>query len=180
MKRFLLALLSSTVLAGLGVAQQSTNPGANSSAATGTVQPGSSSAGTGTAQTTIRAMEGSGPSCAPKVCVPEPNVKTIQKVHYSSRCEDFCLPKCPGLHHSHTDCQGCTQVDCPACGRVHHRKLLIKKIENIECPGFQCVPREVAGCPAPGCCAGGACSVLPPPAASAPGEVIIVPSQPGK
>ena len=79
------------------------------------------------------------PRCC-KTCVPECVTKKIEKVSYGVKCVEFCLPKCPGAR-SYKDCQGCEHNDCPRCGQVRTKKVLIKKITTIECETTQCVPR---------------------------------------
>jgi hypothetical protein len=81
-----------------------------------------------------------------KICVPEAAKKKIDKVTYACKCVEFCLPACPGLRGTCKDCQGCEVTCCPACGPVRTKKVLIKKVQTIECDTFKCTPVEVC-CP---------------------------------
>jgi hypothetical protein len=81
------------------------------------------------------------PTC--KVCVSEP--KPTTRNVFSTKCEDYCLPRCNLLALLKGTC------DCKdgACGevRVRHR-LVVKKVPD--CDKMQCVPREVpVACPVP-------------------------------
>jgi len=101
------------------------------------------------------------PCCGPatqKICVTEPEKRT--QVVYGSKCEEFCIKKCPlfGLFHKSSEC------DCQCC-QMRTRKVLVKKIVP-DCDGVKCVVKEVpVECAAP--C--GAINVAPavpvPPAA---------------
>jgi hypothetical protein len=87
------------------------------------------------------------PGCGPatqKVCVIEPDKKT--KVEYCSKCEEFCIKKCPSLFGFLHGLSGC---DCNCC-EMRTRKVLIKKVVP-DCDGTKCVVKEVpVGCAAPG------------------------------
>ena len=81
------------------------------------------------------------PCCEPVVCekrcVPETSTKKVQKVHYSSKCEEYCLPKCPkwSLFGSKDCCDTCTDN----CGKVRTRNVLVKKIRTCEEQETKCV-----------------------------------------
>lgn len=89
------------------------------------------------------------PNCggaACKVCVPEPAKKKNEKTVYSSKCVDFCVKGCPGLlNPTRKDCQGCDTPNCPMCGKVRTKKVLMKKVQTTECDTFKCVPQTVSG-----------------------------------
>ncbi|MCY2987347.1 MAG: hypothetical protein NTY19_05710 [Planctomycetota bacterium] len=105
---------------------------------------------------------GSCGTSACKVCVPEATKKKKDKVAYSSKCVDFCVPK-PSLHGvcsagacgGNGDCnacaaqagvcQACGGAGCIKCGRVRTKKVLIKKVKSIESDTYKCVPRSVCG-----------------------------------
>jgi hypothetical protein len=83
---------------------------------------------------------------AVKICVPEPATKKHEKVVYSAKCTDFCVKGFPGLCNlTHKDCHGCDVQNCPTCGKVYTKKVLIKKVKTTECDSFECVPRIVCG-----------------------------------
>jgi hypothetical protein len=87
------------------------------------------------------------PDCggaAVKICVPEPDKKKHEKVVYGAKCVDFCVKGFPGLcNRTHKDCQGCDVQNCPSCGKVYTKKVLIKKVKTTECDTYKCVPQTV-------------------------------------
>jgi hypothetical protein len=98
-----------------------------------------------------------------KVCVPQATKKKKDKVTYSSKCVDFCVPKPSCPHHAcgddacggNGDCnvgaapcsawQACGGADCIKCGHVRTKKVLIKKVKTIESDTYKCVPQSVCG-----------------------------------
>jgi hypothetical protein len=88
------------------------------------------------------------PACAPvctptkTICVPEPSIKVITKVNYSSLCEKVCVPKCRSFFGSRCD-SGC-QASCES--NVYQKKYLVKTLCVTECPTTKCVPVEVPAC----------------------------------
>ncbi len=95
-----------------------------------------------------------------KKCVPTTRKKIIEHRCYSSKCEDFCAPKCGhmlGGLFSHKSCGSCNKCDtgcnkgcekgcntgcatdceaCHKCGKVRTRKALYVTIKKEE----QCLP----------------------------------------
>jgi hypothetical protein len=96
------------------------------------------------AATTVPAAE-----CVPtcKVCVCEPKQNT--KICFSSKCEDYCLPRCSLLSLFRGKC-GC-EDGC--CGDVRTRHLLIVK-KVPACDTKKCVLKEVPAVCAPPCAPG--------------------------
>jgi hypothetical protein len=77
-----------------------------------------------------------------KVCVAEPVVKVKERWVYSCKCVEFCLPQHSALAHS----------DCPECGNIRTKKVLMKRLCVEEKPGYKCVPgiAPCDSCPKPG------------------------------
>ena len=128
MKTYLIAVVGSLLLAGSVLAQQCTSTSCSKPACV---------AAAGQACDCPNCC---GAAC--KICVPEPAKKKIEKVNYSCKCKDFCVKGCPGLHNrTCKDCQGCDVENCPTCGKVRTKKVLIKKVKVTECDTFKCVPQ---------------------------------------
>lgn len=66
-------------------------------------------------------------------CVAEPTVKITTKNVYSSKCVDYCY----SLRSPMSVLFG---KDCPECGKVRTKTVLLKKTITEEKPGFKCVP----------------------------------------
>jgi len=122
MKRYLMALLGSALLAGTAWAEPAA-PAASLPAAP--------------VAAVVDVPAGACPCCVTtrKVCCPEPAIQVKTTTTYSCRCENFCVPKCALFGH------GCT--DCQDCGKVRTRSVLVIHQHVTECPTIQCVPREV-------------------------------------
>ena len=75
--------------------------------------------------------------CPDKVCVSEPTTKKTTKVVYSSKCIEYCLPKC-SLGRGGCDC-------AENCGPVRTKTVQLKRVVTEECPDTHCVVRP-AGC----------------------------------
>ena len=90
------------------------------------------------------------PTCVPAclatktICVPEPAVKVVIKVNYSSVCEKVCFPKCASFFSAKSCDSGCAQPNCDS--NIYQKKYLIKKVCVTECPTTKCVPVEVPVC----------------------------------
>ena len=56
--------------------------------------------------------------CSPKVCMPEPTTKKIDKVIYDEKCVDYCLPRAaPSGHFSAGTAAAAARVARPAEAR---------------------------------------------------------------
>ncbi len=66
-------------------------------------------------------------------CVAEPTVKITTKNVYSSKCVDFCY----SIRSPWSVLFG---KDCPECGKVRTKTVLLKKTITTECPSTKCVP----------------------------------------
>ncbi len=138
MKTYLIALAGSLLLAGTALAEQcATSVGTDQACAAGVGQ------------------ECGCPRCCGarcNECVVAPATKKNEKVNYSMKCVDFCVKGFPGLgNHTCKDCKGCEVQNCPTCGKVRTKKVLIKKVKVTECDTFKCVPQTVCD-PAGGVC----------------------------
>lgn len=132
-----------------------------------------------------------GPDCAPaptscaapceqpcniktkKVCVGEPTTRIIKTWVYCSQTKDFCLPKCALCGgHAKPGCSTCDTCghghgvkcpECPQCGHPFHKRVLMKKVCETECPDVKCHVEEqvvMPTCHTPTChtpCASGNC-----------------------
>jgi len=80
------------------------------------------------------------------VCVPKPKEREIKKVHWSSRCEDFCIPgpseycgrKCG------TDECGCRWHELwkPTCAGIRTKQVPVKTEVKRTVPGVEWIPEE--------------------------------------
>jgi hypothetical protein len=82
-------------------------------------------------------------ACAPKICVPECGVKKVSRVVYSSKCIEYCLPKC----RLGGSCDGCDTCNAD-CGKPRVKNVLLKKVVTEECPITICVVRDAPACTA--------------------------------
>ena len=71
-----------------------------------------------------------------KVCVAESTIKVTKKVAYASTCVDSCYT-------THSLWSLLLHKDCPECGKVRTKTVLLKKTITTECPGIKCVPASV-------------------------------------
>ncbi|GEM_PF-5191333 len=79
-------------------------------------------------------------ACPAKVCVSEPTTKKTSKTVFSSKCVEFCLPKCSGVFSR--GCDNCAEN----CGPVRTVNVLLKKVVTEECPSTHCVVRDGPAC----------------------------------
>jgi hypothetical protein len=87
-----------------------------------------------------------------KVCVAEP--KTNTRIVYTSRCQEYCLPRCWCLLDLIRGGGSCDCGEDGNCGPVRTRHVLVKK-KVPDCDTVTCVVKEVP-------CGGGGPSPCPP------------------
>jgi hypothetical protein len=81
--------------------------------------------------------------CAPKVCTSVPTTIKHTTTCFSSKCIEYCLPKCALGGHG---CNTCADN----CGPVRTKHVLMLKRVTTECPGTKCeVTLAPAGCAQP-------------------------------
>jgi hypothetical protein len=76
-----------------------------------------------------------------KVCVSECTTTKTTKAVYSSKCIEYCLPRCSLLGGGHCD-GSCAEN----CGPVRTKNVQLKKVVTTECPSTHCVVREGPAC----------------------------------
>jgi hypothetical protein len=143
LRAFILGL-SLAALAGPLAAQETIRASAN----LGTVQP----------VTHIHGGAVCHDACAHKVCVPECTTKKHSHTVFSSKCIEYCLPRCSlfsgGLfsrgcsHGCNQSCdQSCGSRGCADnCGPVRTKRVLLKKVVTEECPDTKCVVQFAPAC----------------------------------
>jgi hypothetical protein len=101
-----------------------------------------------------------------KVCRPTVETRDVPKREYSSRCEDFCLPKCPLLGKLFGSSGCCADGAGHDCERPRMRKYLVLHVRQHE----ECVPKCVVECQCcpTSCCPAPAIGMTPAPGATVP------------
>jgi len=83
-------------------------------------------------------------ACPANTCISQPTTKKTSKTVFSSKCIEFCLPKCSCCSLFSGGCDDCGEN----CGHVRTKHVLLKKVVTEECPSTECVvaPACVPAC----------------------------------
>lgn len=74
-----------------------------------------------------------------KVCRVVCEMKEVDKVCYSCKCEDFCVPG-PSQHcHHGCDCDQCCKTQIPTAAYVKTKRVLVKTVEKVKKPHYKLV-----------------------------------------
>lgn len=108
----------------------------------------------GGADTANRDHAAAHPACQIVQCVPELSTTIKPRVYFECESKEYCLPRCrlPCFWRKREGVVPAS-ADCPPCGKVRVRRVLIKKVATEESPSWRCVPKTIRDMP---------CEIPPP------------------